>query len=142
MIELSFSLGDNIDVFKAIQWYNNLFAWLLTELEKKSEESKGWLSGYLILHDVASNTVGSLILTSKEASELEILNLVQQPPGEHKEKYQAHIVSKTEPVVVTEQPPEPEKKEEVTAVKRSREPMLNEDEDLDLEPMKMEIDES
>lgn len=104
MIELSFNLGGDLDVYKVITWYNNLFGWFLSELQKTSEEAKGWIEGYLILHDMTSNSVGALILTSEGAPEGKLIQILQQPPGEFNagERYQAHVVSKVEPAVVTE----------------------------------------
>lgn len=137
MIELSFDLGNTCDIFKAVQFFNNLYVWLLAELSKH-EKSNEWVKGFLIMHDVASNTVGSLFLTTPESPEADILKLIQQPPGEFNGKYTAHIVAKEEPTVVQEQPPGVDVNS-LVGVKRGRN---EEEEEEELTPMKMEIDET
>ncbi len=85
-----------------------LFAWLtsellrLEEIRKETEESI-YLQGYTVLWDGAADAPAILLFSNSldRANQECLLKILQQPPGEFKEKYVACILSQ-EPDSVNE----------------------------------------
>lgn len=77
-----------------------LFAWLtsellrLEEIRKETEESI-YLQGYTVLWDGAADAPAILLFSNSldRANQECLLKILQQPPGEFKEKYVACILS-------------------------------------------------
>lgn len=91
-----------------------LFAWLtsellrLEEIRKETEESI-YLQGYTVLWDGAADAPAILLFSNSldRANQECLLKILQQPPGEFKEKYVACILSQ-EPDSVKEMKSEKE----------------------------------
>ena len=91
-----------------------LFAWLtsellrLEEIRKETEESI-YLQGYTVLWDGAADAPAILLFSNSldRANQECLLKILQQPPGEFKEKYIACILSQ-EPDSVKEMKSEKE----------------------------------
>lgn len=85
-----------------------LFAWLTSELlrleeTRKETEESIYLQGYTVLWDDAADAPAILLFSNSldRANQECLLKILQQPPGEFKEKYVACILSQ-EPDSVNE----------------------------------------
>ena len=85
-----------------------LFAWLTSELLRleetcKETEESIYLQGYTVIWDGAADAPAILLFsnTLDRANQESLLKILQQPPGEFKEKYVACILSQ-EPESVKE----------------------------------------
>lgn len=85
-----------------------LFAWLTSELlrleeTRKETEESIYLQGYTVIWDGAADAPAILLFSNSldKANQERLLKILQQPPGEFKEKYVACILSQ-EPESVKE----------------------------------------
>lgn len=85
-----------------------LFAWLTSELlrleeTRKETEESIYLQGYTVIWDGAADAPAILLFSNSldKANQECLLKILQQPPGEFKEKYVACILSQ-EPESVKE----------------------------------------
>ena len=81
------------------EYITRLIAWLVSIVEERNKVEPLEISGYIVFRN-HSNEICSLII-AEEQYQKKILNILQQPPDEYKEKYVACIPSK-EPDPVNE----------------------------------------
>lgn len=89
MIEITWNyyLCENYDMMMMI---SNLLAWLCTSIAQDEELHKVKMSGYLVVRD-PSGVLSTLIVCTDPSSQMEIHQLLQQPPEEYKGKYVSKI---------------------------------------------------
>jgi hypothetical protein len=97
MIELTLKNYNGYD--EGLLLLNNILQWVAAYVASKKDE-KIVIDGTLCVYDSIKPRVAALIMC-EGFSEKKINELLQNPPGEYKEKYIACVVSE-EPEVVTE----------------------------------------
>lgn len=87
--------------WEGIACMSNLVAWLATALTLEKEKEKIRLQGYIVLYDDSKKSASALLFCNDdEESQKNILHILQQPPGEYKDKYIARVpCQEPEPVV-------------------------------------------
>jgi hypothetical protein len=80
---LTYSNNENM------MYISNFIAWLATSIVHEKSLHQIELNGFLTLKD-SDNKVATLLLCDSECQR-EVLNILQQPPNEYKEKYIARV---------------------------------------------------
>lgn len=103
MIELL--LSEHKSYYDDMILLSNIIAWLTTEIAKsKDKEHPIMLHGYIIVYDEKApigHYVSAMMFCEGE-NQRQISEILQQPPGEYKEKYIARTPTE-EPEVVSEE---------------------------------------
>lgn len=90
MIEIIWK-NEDIDEYVALQHATNLFSWLVTAIVNLNKEHvEIVLSGYMLVKDRENKCTG-LIICGDPVSQRKVLNILQQPPEEYKNKYIACV---------------------------------------------------
>ena len=90
MIEVSWRKTEEVD-YDVLKNITNLIAWLVASLADDEVNHSVKLMGYMTMPDVNSRFATLLICDGE--SQKKILEILQQPPEEYKEKYVACILS-------------------------------------------------
>lgn len=103
MIEILLNTEFRQDADNDLMWMSNLIGWLVTTIamtqDKKPEDEKLKLRGYVVLVEEGNRVAGLLLCDGKDQDE--ILKIIKQPPDNFKGKYEAHIlVAEPMPVMV------------------------------------------
>ena len=82
-----------LDDYDAMMCASRLLAWLAALLAQKDEYHNIEFNGYMIVKEKEKEKTGCsvLIICGDPISQKRILNILQQPPEEYKEKYIARI---------------------------------------------------
>lgn len=70
---------------------SRMLAWLATILAQKDEYHNIEFNGYMVVKEKQRKGCSILIICGDQISQKRILNILQQPPEEYKEKYIARI---------------------------------------------------
>lgn len=88
-IEITWKNTSDISIFNIVD-LSHFILWLLTTISKTPELQKdNGINGYVLLNDEKSNC-GALLFVNKKYQK-KILDILQQPPGEFKDKYIACV---------------------------------------------------
>lgn len=104
MIELLWREQDKLADYNVMMHMTFVIAWLTSRIDEDEKNHDIQLNGYVTLNDPTKERfarISSLILCNKK-DEKKILEILQQPPTEYREKYIARVVCE-EPNPVVEQ---------------------------------------
>lgn len=79
-----------LEEFEAMMCATRMLAWLATTLAQKEYNSIEF-NGYMVVKEKQKSGCSILIISGDPISQNRILNILQQPPEEYKEKYIARI---------------------------------------------------
>lgn len=131
MIEILLNTEFRQDAYNDMMWMSNLLGWLVTTItltqDKKTEEEKLKLKGYIVMVEEGDRVSGILLCDGKD--QIEILKIIKQPPETFKGKYEAHIIVEEPMPVMVGKP-----KITITTVDNNKQDVVDEDEDNESEP--------
>lgn len=76
-----------------------ILTWISTTIALEQEKHELMMKGFIVLYD--EGKISTLLITDDGEHQQKLLKMLQEPPGEYKEKYVACIMSE-EPKVVEE----------------------------------------
>ena len=91
MIEIVWT--DNLHKdYEIMMCATNLISWLVTTIAQDEDYNKIVLNGFMLVKEVKGGCT-SLLICDESESQKQLLKLLQQPPGEFKDRYIARIPS-------------------------------------------------
>ena len=80
-----------LEEIEAMMCASRLLTWLATTLTQKDEYHSIEFNGYMVVKEKQKSGCSILIICGDPISQKRILNILQQPPEEYKEKYIARV---------------------------------------------------